>query len=1242
MNKNAEILIVEENLTESEHLRHILEQHDYRISVEQNAKLALETARAKRPQIVISAVCLSEISGYDLCREIKAEEQLKHIPVILLTSPSADDGAADIIRGIECGADNFLIKPYDEELLISRIEYVLLNRELRSAAAAQTGVEVIFRGEKYSLAPERPQQIVDLLLSTYETAVRKNIEFERVKEELNRLKDSLEKKVAERKQAESELREKEQLLRAILDASRDGILIEEDSKITYTNASYAKLLGFQLSEELVGKNISEILPPDETERLIEYGRRRSRGERVPSIYEFKSGGGKRKDGTPANVEEVFSMSVIGGKHYIMASARDITARKRTANLLQNNISLLTSTFEATADGILVVDLNLQVVTFNKKFIEMWRIQKKAAAEKNSSRMLAAFFKQLKDAESFKKKLEKTLQNPEIPDFSILELKDGRFFECFSLPQKIEDKVIGRVVSYRDITDRKRAEFDLQKEREFLAAVLENISDGIVACDADGVLTFFNRATRRFHGLVEESIPAEKWPAKFDLYLPDGKTLMKKEQTPLFRALHDGSVRDVEMVIAPKNRPIRRLIASGNAIFDDHGEKLGAVVGMHDITERREAEKKAIEAAERFRFLAESMPQKIFTARPNGETDYVNRQWVEFSGLSFEQIIGWGWTQLIHPEDFDENVRSWKHSIETGEPFELENRCRRADGEYRWHLSRAHAMRDDDGKVLMWIGSNTDIHEQKMAQEALNIARLQLETALNAGAIATWHYDILNNRVVADKYMAQLFSVSPEDAAGGPSEIYHRSVHPDDFQYVKKVLAKAMAGGNSYEVDYRVVKTDGTIRWVQSRGLIERDKTGTATQMTGVMIDITERKEAEKALLETEERLQQSQKMEAIGTLTGGVAHDFNNLLTTILGNTQLAERKLSADDPIRPRLREIADAGRRAADLTKKLLAFSYRQHLQRRALNLNDSVGEIVKLLERIIGEDVEVSVKYADGLPVIFADPTQIEQVVMNLAINARDAMPSGGKLTIETSIAELDENYCRLYPYVVPGKYALIQVADNGTGMDEKTKERVFEPYFTTKEVDKGTGLGLSMAYGIIKQHGGHINLYSEPGLGTTFKVYLPLAVNQAVEEKVQEVLSPFLGGSETILVAEDEEALLKLTKDTLEALGYTVLPAKNGKEAVEIFAANRERIDLFLFDVIMPQMGGSEAYELIREMSESEIPLIFMTGYSAETVQNRFVKPRVTAERLGAAVLQKPYTLEELGRLVREVLNKNHRP
>lgn len=404
----------------------------------------------------------------------------------------------------------------------------------------------------------------------------------------------------------------------------------------------------------------------------------------------------------------------------------------------------------------------------------------------------------------------------------------------------------------------------------------------------------------------------------------------------------------------------------------------------------------------------------------------------------------------------------------------------------------------------------------------------------------------------------------------------------------------------------------------------------------VFQDVSERKEQEQTLVANEARAQQSQKLEAVGTLTGGIAHDFNNLLTAILGYTQLSIQELGDTHRVRENLVTIELAATRGAELTKKLLAFSKRQILDRRVINLNESISEILKLLQRVIGENIMVSFSAASDLRTVSADPAQVEQVIMNLSLNARDAMPQGGRLMIKTENVELDEYYCRQYPYSYPGKYAQILVSDTGVGMDTETVERIFEPFFTTKESGKGSGLGLSMVYGIIKQHGGHINVYSELAHGTTFKIFLPV-----VDSEPQTKPAPFqpslLGGTETILVAEDEESLRKLSLEVLTALGYKVLMAKNGLEAVQLFAENASAIDLLLFDVVMPEMGGAEAYHLIREAGGGKIPLILTTGYSTEVLDDPHIKQDKVLDLAGVRVVQKPYTLDGLGRAVREVLD-----
>ncbi len=417
----------------------------------------------------------------------------------------------------------------------------------------------------------------------------------------------------------------------------------------------------------------------------------------------------------------------------------------------------------------------------------------------------------------------------------------------------------------------------------------------------------------------------------------------------------------------------------------------------------------------------------------------------------------------------------------------------------------------------------------------------------------------------------------------------------------------------------------------------RDVTGAFSGAVVVFQDITPRRESERAILESETRLQQAQKIESIGTLTGGIAHDFNNLLTAILGHTELALLKLSGNDPIRHNLVEVKKAGDRGSALTRKLLAFSRRQHLDRRVIDLNEAITNMLTFLESVIGANIAVTFRKGDVAPV-FADASQIEQVIMNLTLNARDAMPTGGRLAIETHVIELDEFYARQHPDCKPGRYSQIVVSDTGVGIEPDAISRIYEPFYTTKDIDKGTGLGLSMAHGIVKQHGGHITVYSEPGRGTTFKIFLPAVEDEvAARPDVQEISTR--GGSETILVADDEEALRDLSRDVLENLGYTVLMAEDGEHALKLYEENAEKIDLLLFDVVMPKIGGSEAYRRIVENAGHPVPVVFMTGYSEEILNSPYAKQGEGIDLAAVTIIQKPYTLDFLGRTVRNALDNS---
>ncbi len=446
------------------------------------------------------------------------------------------------------------------------------------------------------------------------------------------------------------------------------------------------------------------------------------------------------------------------------------------------------------------------------------------------------------------------------------------------------------------------------------------------------------------------------------------------------------------------------------------------------------------------------------------------------------------------------------------------------------------------------------------------------------------------------------------------------VHPAYHHLVSARRAARRSDKLSSRYEFKIVTKTHEERWVDfTSGPIEFDGRPAAL---GTAYDITERKKLE-------EQFRQSHKMEAVGLLAGGVAHDFNNILTAIIGYGNLVKMKLGADDPVHNYVDQILSASERAASLTHSLLAFSRKQIINPQPVNINEIIVGVGKLLVRLIGEDIELKMDLEGRDLMVLADTGQLEQVLMNLATNARDAMSEGGTLTIKTERVELDQKFITNHGFGSVGKFALLTVADSGAGMDGMTQARIFEPFFTTKEMGKGTGLGLSMAYGIVKQHDGYITVYSEPGMGTTFEIYLPLVQSSVKEAEAAKPVEA-LGGKETVLVAEDNESVRNFAKTLLTDAGYTVLCASDGREALEIFFENEDRIHLLIFDVIMPKMNGKDAFEEIRTF-RPDVKVLFMSGYAADI----FEKKNIPEQNLN--LVAKPISPTNFLMRVRETLD-----
>jgi PAS domain S-box-containing protein len=542
---------------------------------------------------------------------------------------------------------------------------------------------------------------------------------------------------------------------------------------------------------------------------------------------------------------------------------------------------------------------------------------------------------------------------------------------------------------------------------------------------------------------------------------------------------------------------------------------------------------------------------------------------------------------------------------------------------------ATATPDPHGGIVIRM---VDITERRKAAEALRHSEQQLAESERVAGLGSYVLEIPTGTWKGSAALDEVFGIDEKFAHS--IEGWTSLIHPDWREATAGYLADQVFGQHvRFDREYKVVRqNDGQERWVHGRGRLEFDAEGRPIRMLGTIFDITERKLAEAEKSRLEHQFHEAQKMESIGRLAGGVAHDFNNLLTVINGYSQMLLAKLSVGDPMRDTLTEIHKAGERAAGLTGQLLAFSRKQILEPRRLDVNRVVEGMLPMVERLVGEDIEVRVALNAEGGTIHADPHQLEQVVMNLVVNARDAMPGVGKLLVETAGVERDESYTRSHPEARTGRYIMLAVTDTGVGMDEATKSRIFEPFFTTKKVGKGTGLGLSMVQGIVAQSGGYVEVYSELGRGTTFKIYLP-ALAEGATDTARPLAVPALGGKETVLVVEDQADVRRYVVAVLKEYGYRAIPAENAGEA--LLFSERERIDLLLTDVVMPNMSGRELADRLVTLRPA-VKVLFMSGYTDNAVEHLGVLEE------GAMFIQKPFSPEELAGKVRAVLQPPEAP
>lgn len=826
------------------------------------------------------------------------------------------------------------------------------------------------------------------------------------------------------------------------------------------------------------------------------------------------------------------------------------------------------------------------------------------------------------------------------EYRIIRPSDGEV-RWIRAVAEIERDEFGRAVklvgAHLDITDRKEAERAAQESEERLRAITDALPLLISYVDKDKRFRFANRQyevwfARPLEEIVGRTVSEVFGPKMYEKRRPFVERALAGESLSYEADLHRHSGTIITEVVHVPHR-------------DAADRVLGFYAVARDITERKLGEQALKESEERFRIIANSAPVPIWVSQLDGLRSFVNTAYVDFLGCSFEEALNFDWRRALHPEDLSRILNEQKAGETSLRPFTLEARYKRSDGQWRWIRSESQPRWGASGEHAGFIGVAHDVTNSKEAEQKLTLLNATLERQAEERSAQLAATEALIQTFFEHSSECHAVLVETEDG-----RFRYEEINPAALRLYGKVRAEVIGRTldevfdemDSAELNRHLtacLRIGAPQRYerIQSESTIEAIATpvpndgGGARRVVVSAHDVTDRRRLE-------EQLRQVQKMEAIGQLTGGVAHDFNNLLTIILGGLDTIGRQIpnlpapAALSRIE-RAHDMALQGvTRAATLTRRLLAFSRQQSLAPQSVDANKLVASTCELLRRTLSETISLQTKLADGLWSAYADPNELENALLNLAVNARDAMPNGGRLSIETANADLDEAQAVSLPERIdPGQYVMIAVSDTGVGMDLETKRRAFDPFFTTKEVGKGTGLGLSQVYGFARQSGGHVKIDSEPGEGATIGIYLPRRIGVDAELTVGEPPdSRGAQGVESILVVEDDETLRTYTTSILRELGYRVFDATDGASALAKFQ-KFESIDLLLTDIVMP--GGMNGQQLATEATRRRpgLRVLFMTGYPRDAIVHN---GRIDA---GVHMIGKPYSYQELAARVRARLD-----
>jgi|GEM_PF-616098 len=1071
----------------------------------------------------------------------------------------------------------------------------------------------------------------------------------------------------------------------------------------------------------------------------------------------------RKDGTSFPAEISLTCYEIQGQLVLAAQARNISERKEYEDQLAQSISLLRATIESSVSGLLVVDSTGKITTYNNRFLEMWRIPAEIMAQGDDQVVLKVVLDQLKEPEVFFQRIKELYQQPSNESYDTIEFKDGRIYDRVSRPQRLGDKIIGRVWSFRDVTEHQRAQDAMKHERQLLRTLIDLapdfifvkdtesrylvVNDSLAKCyrkmpaemlnhtDADflpaelathfraseqqvlaseSFCTFedsvafpdgqmrrvvtnmvaFRDPQGKISGLVgigrditkqqstEESIrlqsvaletaanailitdaggsiewvnPAFTRSTGYTLAESLGKNprelIRSGKQNPeffrnLWQTILAGEVWQGELINRRKNGELYPEEMTITPLLDANKKVTHFVAIKQDISERKTMEQSLLKTQAMYSSLVEQMPVCVFRKDAAGRYEFANGHFCELKGLKREEILGRTPQEVADFISRQTEAGAHQKSVERvyavegehhhetimkdGKIIEVDRGFIGRDGQLRYFHVVKSPLFDNHHRLIGSQGVMFDITERRRTDEQLRQANDRTQFYMNRMPLAFIAFD--RNFCVAEWNHAaeEIFGWSTAEATGQHA---YKLIVPLEVQpAVDRVWDQVIKTGDvaNHSVNENITK-DGRRITCEWRNTPWRNAAGEICGCLSIVTDITDKIRAEKERINLEAQLRQSQKMEAVGQLSGGIAHDFNNILTVIQGNASLLQGLDLQPSEIRDCSNQIARASERAAGLTRQLLMFARKQQMQPVNLDLNETVSQMTKMLQRILGEDIALRSEYSPALPLINADVGMIEQIILNLAVNARDAMPNGGQLTIRSQVEKFQPT-ANAENKPAEARVCL-SVTDTGCGIAPEILARIFEPFFTTKEVGKGTGLGLATVYGIVQQHHGDIVVQSEPGKGTTFRVYFPIAA-PPTEVKTDFQKRPVLPwGYETILLVEDEFPLRTFVSDLLQRCGYTVLEAESGPAALKIWRTHHDRIQLVLTDIIMPEnMSGIELGRQLKT-EKPELKVIYTSGYTGN------VEGRQALLTEGVNFIRKPFKPEAIAEIIRNKLDGN---